>query len=106
MRDDDRPTVLELGLVHVPGTAGRAAAQWLDRHLELVAGLQRLARPAVAHQCARRPAFEAPGLGRAVLLLDHQDDERVRAGELELLYAALELDRIFLIEHRKRMMRQ
>jgi len=35
-----------------------------------------------------------------------QDDERVRAGELELLHDAFELDRIFLIEHRERVMRQ
>jgi hypothetical protein len=35
-----------------------------------------------------------------------QDDERVRAGELELLHDAFELDRIFLIEHRERVMRK
>src|SRR5712675_761503 len=103
MRDHDRPSILELGLADVPGAAGRTAAQRLDRHLELVAGLQGLARPSVPHQRARRPAFEAPGLGAAVLLLDDEDDERVRAGELELLHAAFELERIFLIAHCKRM---
>src|SRR5499426_787834 len=94
--DHDRPSVLELGPADVPGPAGRTASQRLDR----------LARPAVPHQRARRPALEAPGLGAAVLLLDDQDDEGVRTGEFEFLHDALELDRIFLVEHRKRMVRQ
>src|SRR5262249_24570126 len=97
----DRPPVLDLGPVHVPGTAGGAAAQRLDLHYELVAGLERLARPAVTDESARRSAFEAPGLAAAVLLLDDEDDERVRAGELEFLHRALEFERVLLIEHRK-----
>src|SRR5216684_3194638 len=104
--DHNRSSILEFGFAHGPGAAGRAAAQRLDRHLELVAGLERLARPPIPDQRARRPAFEAPGLGGTVLLLGDEDDERVRAGELELLHDAIELDWIVVIEHRKRMVRQ
>src|SRR5215471_6772098 len=43
----DRPAVNELDLIHVPGAAGRAAAQRLDGQAQLVAGLERLAGPAV-----------------------------------------------------------
>jgi hypothetical protein len=39
------------------------------------------------------------------LLPDLQDDEGVRAGELELLHHPFELKRIFLIEHCKRVVR-
>jgi hypothetical protein len=39
--DHDRPPVLELGLAHGPGAAGRAAAQRFYRQLELVAGFSR-----------------------------------------------------------------
>src|SRR6476660_5625754 len=99
--DHDRPPVLEFGLPHGPGTARRTTAQRLDRELQLVPWLQRLARPSVAHERAWGAAFEAPKLGTAVLLLDLYDDEGVRAGELKLLHYPLELDRIFLIEHRK-----
>src|SRR5262245_16425902 len=106
LRDQDRLSVLQLGLAHGPGAARCTAAQRLDRELQLVAWLKRLARPAVADQCARSGAFEAPELGAAVLLLDRQDDERVRTGELELLHHAFELDRILLVEHRERVMRQ
>ena len=52
------------------------------------------------------PPSRTPKLGTAVLLLGLYDDEGVRAGELELLHHPLELDRIFLIEHRKRVVRQ
>ena len=41
MADHDRPPVLELGLAHGPGAAGRAAAQRFYRQLELVAGFSR-----------------------------------------------------------------
>src|SRR5262245_26185977 len=106
LRDQDRLSVLELGLDHGPGAARCTAAQRLDRELQLVAWLKRLARPAVPDQCARSGAFEAPELGAAVLLLDRQDDERVRTGELELLHHAFELDRILVVEHRERVVRQ
>src|SRR5262245_10815474 len=101
VRHHDRPAVLELGLADGPGAARGAAAQRLDRHLEFVTRLDALARPAVAHQVAGRAAFQAPGLVAAVRLLDDEDDEGVRTGELELLYDAFELDRIVLIEHRE-----
>src|SRR3981081_1163562 len=104
--DHDWPPVLEFGLAHGPRTARCTAAQGLDRELQLVPWLQGLARPSVAHQRAWGAAFEAPKLGTAVLLLGFYDDESVRAGELELLHHPLELDRIFLIEHRARVVRQ
>src|SRR5215471_17556673 len=106
LRDQDRLSVLEFGLDHGPGAARCTAAQRLDRELQFVAWLERLARPPVPNQRARSSAFEAPELGAAVLLLDRQDDERVRTGELELLHHAFELDRILLVEHRERVMRQ
>src|SRR5215467_2743910 len=106
LRDQDRLSVLELGLAHGPGAAWCTAAQRLDREFQFVARLERLARPPVTDQRARSSAFEAPELGAAVLLLDRQDDERVRTGELELLHHAFELDRILLVEHRERVMRQ
>lgn len=40
------------------------------------------------------------------MLSDLQDDEGVRAGELELLHHSFELNRIFLIEHCKRVVRR
>src|SRR5262249_55701583 len=106
LRDQDRLSVLQLGLAHGPRAARCTAAQRLDRELELVAWPERLARPAVTDQRARSGAFEAPELSAAVLLLDRQDDERVRTGELELLHHAFELDRILLVEHRERVMCQ
>jgi hypothetical protein len=39
LSDDDRLAVLELDFVDVPGTAGSAAAQGVDRELDLVTGL-------------------------------------------------------------------
>src|SRR6478672_3529500 len=104
--DHDRTSVLEFGSAHRPGAARGAAAQRLDRQLQLVAWLQGLARPSVAGQRARSTPFETPELGAAVRLLDLQDDERVRTSELELLHHAFELDRIFLIEHCERVMGQ
>src|SRR4030088_1552355 len=105
-RDHDLPPVLEFGLAHGPRTARCTAAQRLDRELQPVPCLQGLARPSVAHQRAWGAAFETPKLGTAILLLGLYDDESMRAGELELLHHPLELDRIFLIEHRERVMRQ
>src|SRR5215469_12059217 len=98
---DDRAAVLELGLLHRPGAAGGAGAQRVDSHLELGAGGQRLGRPAVARQAARRPAFEVPHR-RLIAGLDLQQDEGVRARELELLHGADELDRVLLVEHGER----
>src|SRR6516164_5834828 len=106
LRDQDRLSILQLGLSHGPRATRCTAAQRLDRELQLVAWLERLARPAVTDQRARSGAFEAPELSAAVLLLDRQDDERVRTGELELLHHAFELDRILLVEHRERVMCQ
>src|SRR5262249_31667473 len=106
LADHDRPPVLELGLAHGPSAAGRATAQRFYRQLELVTGFQSVARPAVPGQCARRGALQGPHLRRAVFLLDREEDGGMRAGELELLHQAFELDRILLIEHGERVMRQ
>src|SRR5712671_7218463 len=102
--DHDRFAVLELGLGHAPGTTGRAAAQRVDLHLKLVTGLQGLAGPSVPHQGTRACAFEVPDHWSAIRAVDLQQDEGVRTGELELLHRARKLDRVFLIEHRKRVM--
>src|SRR5262249_20448201 len=101
-----RLAVAEVDMLGDPGAARRAAAQRRYSELELVARFEGRARPSLAHQGTRAHPFEAPGLEAAVLLLYREDDERVRRGELELLDRAFELDRVFLIEHGKGMMRQ
>src|SRR5437016_7695204 len=95
----ERLAVLELGLGNAPGAARRAAAQRVDFHDQLVARLERLAGHAVAHERARAAAFQVPNRRSAVLALDLQEDEGVRAGEFEFLHGADEFDRVFLIEH-------
>src|SRR5262249_60974322 len=85
------------------GPARSAAAQRIDLHGQLVAGLEGLARPTIAHQSARARAFEIPHRGAAVAALHREKDEGVRAGELEFLHRAHEVDRVLLIEHRERM---
>lgn len=95
----DRLAVLELDLVHVPGTAGRAAAQRVDGELQLVTGLERLVVPTVAGERARAAAFEVPALDGAVLVLDIEDDEGVRARVSEILHDAGDFHRMFLVEH-------
>src|SRR6266700_2619066 len=103
---DDRLSGDEVGLLLGPGAARRAAAQRINGHLELVAGLERLARPALADESARARAFKIPDRGAAVSALYLQQDEGMRAGELELGHRALELHRMLLIEHRERMVRE
>src|SRR5215470_17818670 len=100
----DRLAVAEVDLIDVPAAPGCAAAQRPDLQLDLVAGLEGLARPAAPHQVARAGALEVPRLGAALLVLYRQDDESVRIGELELLDYAFEQDRIVLIEHREGVM--
>src|SRR5258708_39265962 len=100
---DDRLSAGEVCLLLRPGTAGRAATQRVDGHFQRVTRLEGLARPALAHQSARACAFEVPGRGAAVRTLYLQENEGVRAGKLELRHRALQLHRMFLIEHRERM---
>src|SRR5262249_41880988 len=96
MRDRDRAAVLIFDLVYVPGAAGRAAAQRLDREADLVAGFERLARPSIPAQRGRASRLEIPDRGAPVLILHPQQDETVRTGELEFLHGAFELDRVVL----------
>src|SRR4051812_5757311 len=95
----DRSPIAEADLARAPGAAGRPASQRRNLQLDLIAGLERLAAPAVANEAARAQAFEAPGLGAAVVLLDGEEDEGVRVGKLELLNNTLQLDLIILVEH-------
>src|SRR6516162_2691972 len=101
----NRLPACEARLLLGPGAAGSAAAQRIDGHLELIAGLERLAGPAFAHQRARTCALEMPNRRAAVAPLHLQQDESMRARELELLHGAGELHRVLLIEHREGMMR-
>src|SRR5262249_46344307 len=103
--NDDRVTVLVFDLVDVPGAAGSAAAQRINLELQLITGLQCLAGPSVTDEPAWRAALTAPNLAGAVLLLDFQNDERVRSGVFPLFHDANEIDRMFLIEHGEGMMR-
>src|SRR6266849_10909670 len=100
----DRLTVDELDPVDVPGAARRAATQRLDGQAQLVAGLQRLAGPAVAGKGARAAAFEVPRLGSSILVLDVENDEGVRARIFELLDHPGDFLRVFLVEHREGVM--
>src|SRR5260370_34859232 len=79
---DDRLVVDEFDPVHVPGAAGRAAAQRLDGQVQLVAGVERLAGPTVAGKRAPAAAFEVPTLGVSILVLGVEHDERGRAAIL------------------------
>ncbi len=101
---NDRPAAAEGDLLVGPGPARRAAAQRIDRHLDLVAGFEALARPAVADQEARARAFEVPDRCAAVIAPHFQDDEGMRAAEFELLHRAPQLQRVLDIEDRKGMM--
>src|SRR5580704_6738907 len=104
--DRDRLAVPEMGLLRGPLAAGPAAAQWRDRHLDLIAGLERRPRPSLPLQHWGRLSFQRPGLHAAVLSLHLQDDEGVRVDEAELLHRPVELDRAAVLEHRERMVRQ
>src|SRR5262245_50796745 len=101
-----RLAIFELGLGNAPRAARRAAPQRVDLHDQLVARLQGLAGHAVTHESARAATFQVPNRRGAVLALDLQKDEGVRAGELEFLHAANEFDRVFLIEHSEGVMSQ
>src|SRR5262245_54015848 len=97
--------VAKLGALRRPCAAGRAAAQWRNRHDHLVTGLQTLAGPSLARERARSRAFEVPDRGAAVLPFDLQQDEGVGARVLELLHGACELDLMVVVEHRKGVVR-
>src|SRR4051812_40961946 len=70
VRGHERLAVTEERISDLPRAAGRAAAQGCDLRLDLVAGLQRIAPQAVAHQRAGARAFEAPDRVAAVRPLD------------------------------------
>src|SRR5437763_4832519 len=106
MVDNNRLAVTEIDLIDVPGAARRATSQWRDLQFYCVAGLEALARPSLPHQAAGALAFEVPGLDATVFLFDHEKDEGVGVGELEVLHDAFEFDRVVLIEHREGMMRR
>src|SRR5262249_27349546 len=81
-------------------------AQRLDGQDDLVAGLKRLTRPPIPGHQAWRAAFQIPDGRAAVRPLDLQQKIGVRTSELELLHHAFELDRILLVKHGERWMRQ
>src|ERR1700676_2786621 len=99
--DADRLAVAEMGLLRGPLAAGPAAAQGRDRHLDLIAGLERRPRPTLPLQHGGRLSFQRPGLHAAVLPLHLQDDEGVRVDVAELLHRPVELDRAAELEHRE-----
>src|SRR5215470_2673634 len=98
----DRPSVLELDPGYLPGAARRAAAQWIDGHPQLVTGLDARAVPPIAQKEARRAALQEPDGTGAVLGLHVEKDVDVRARIAELSDGPDNLDRMLLIEHRKR----
>src|SRR6516225_4828613 len=101
---DNRLSAGEARFLLGPGAARRARAKRIDGHLELISGLERLARPTLANQSARARALKVPYRWAAVGTLHFEKHKGVRARELELLHRALQLHRVLLIEHRKGMM--
>jgi len=73
---------------------------------KFVAGLECFGGHAVARENARGGAFEIPHRGSPVLAFDLDEDERVWARVSELHHGSGDFNRMFLIEHRKGMMRQ
>src|SRR5262249_42885108 len=72
---------------------------------DLVAGLKRLTRPPIPGHQAWRAAFQIPNGRAAVRPLDLQQKIGVRTGVLKLPHGADEFNRVFLIEHGKRVVR-
>src|SRR5262249_1271638 len=87
------------------GGAGHATSERRDPQLDLVTGPERGPRPAFPREGARAYAFEGPDLGGSVLLLDLQNDERVRGDEPEFLHHAFEIDLVVLVKHREGVVR-
>ena len=104
MYDRDRCSVLVGCLSGMPSAAGCAAAQRLHGQLQLVSGLECLARPTVPPQAIGAVAFEIPDHGPRVIAHDFQHNERVGVGELEIPNDADQLNRVFPIEHPERVM--
>src|SRR5262245_24852422 len=98
----DRPSVLELDPRRLPGAARRPAAQRIDGHPQLVTGLDARAVPAIAQKQAGRAAFQEPDRAGPVPTLHFEVDVNVRRRVAELGDGPNELNRMLLIEHRKR----
>src|SRR5580692_10464399 len=64
--DRDRLAVAEMGLLRGPLAAGPAAAQGRDRHLDLIARLERRPRPSLPLQHWGWLSLQRPGLDAAV----------------------------------------
>src|SRR5262245_31871721 len=98
----DRPSVFELDPRRLPGAARRPAAQRIDGHPQLVTGLDARAVPPVAQKQAGRAALQQPDRAGPVPTLHFEVDVDVRGRVAELGDGPNELDRMLLIEHRKR----
>src|SRR5262245_60271409 len=101
-RRHDRPAVLELDPCCLPGAARRSAAQRIDGHPQLVSWPDGRAVPPIAQEQAWRATFQKPELAGAVLALYVEENINVRARVAELGHRSDQLDRMLLIEHRKR----
>src|SRR5215470_4210737 len=102
LRRHDRPSILELDPGHLPGATGRAAAQRIDGHPQLVTGLDARAGPAITHEQARCATLQQPDLVGAVVALHVEQDVDVWARVAELGDRPDNLDRMLLVKHRKR----
>src|SRR5262249_60737207 len=69
---------------------------------QLVTGLDARAGPAITHEQARRATLQQPDLAGAVVALHVEEDVAVWARVAELGDRPDNLDRMLLIEHRKR----
>jgi hypothetical protein len=91
---------------HADAVIDRIAAR-VARDDDLVAGLQRVARDALARQRAGSAPFDAPALHLPFFVRRHHVYPRVRIAEHELHELAFDLDRLALvIRRRERMVRR
>jgi len=99
VHDRDRRSVLIRGSACMPGAAGSATTQWLHCQLQLISGLECLARPTVPPQAVGAVTFKIPDHGQRVLAHDLQDNDCMWTGESEISNDADKLERMFPIEH-------
>jgi outer membrane receptor protein involved in Fe transport len=104
--DNGRTSVQKFDFVGRPGAARCTAAQRRNGQSELIAGMERFARPTVTNKSARARTFKTPSRGATTRVFHLEEEKRVRTGKLKLLQDTNQLNGIFLIEHRKGMVRQ
>jgi hypothetical protein len=101
--NSDGCSILVCRLASMPNAARSTAAQRLYGQPQFVSGFDCLAGPTVPFKTIGAVSFEIPDHRPHVLSRDLQYDECMRVGEFEFPHDADQLDRVFPIEHRHRM---